>query len=119
MQTIIMTVGTSLLTNPDKNLEPQRPWLGQKTIGDPQRALAWMKEADLELISAETNTYLRLDPTSNDALILLHSETPDGLEGSATLWFFGNCQVSINSTSPKGSDSPPHYNPYPERDPGA
>jgi putative CRISPR-associated protein (TIGR02619 family) len=100
MQTIIMTVGTSLLTNPDKNLEPQRPWLGQKTIGDPQRALAWMKEADLELISAETNTYLQLDPTSNDALILLHSETPDGLECAQILKLFfeqelGQQQVSL------------------------
>jgi len=108
MQTIIMTVGTSLLTNPDKNLEPQRPWLGQKTIGDPQRALAWMKEADLELISADrasgteslTNTYYRLDPTSNDALILLHSETPDGLECAQILKLFfeqelGQQQVSL------------------------
>jgi len=108
MQTIIMTVGTSLLTNPDKNLEPQRPWVGQKTIGDPQRALAWMKEADLELISADrasgteslTNTYLRLDPTSNDALILLHSETPDGLECAQILKLFfeqelGQQQVSL------------------------
>ncbi|MFS8813405.1 putative CRISPR-associated protein [Synechococcus sp. R55.7] len=100
MQTIIMTVGTSLLTNLDKDLQPQRPWVGQKTIGDPQRALAWMKEADLELISAETNTYLRLDPTSNDALILLHSETPDGLECAQILKLFfeqelGQQQVSL------------------------
>ena len=100
MQTIIMTVGTSLLTNPDKDLQPQRPWVGQKNIGDPQRALAWMKEADLELISAETNTYLRLDPTSNDALILLHSETPDGLECAQILKLFfeqelGQQQVSL------------------------
>ncbi|ABD01575.1 putative CRISPR-associated protein, APE2256 family [Synechococcus sp. JA-2-3B'a(2-13)] len=100
MQTIIMTVGTSLLTNPDKNLEPQRPWLGQKTIGDPEQALAWMKRTDLELISAETNTYLQLDPTSNDALILLHSETPDGLECAQILKLFfeqelGQQQVSL------------------------
>ena len=100
MQTIIMTVGTSLLTNPDKNLEPQRPWLGQKTIGDPEQALAWMKRTDLELISAETNTYYRLDPTSNDALILLHSETPDGLECAQILKLFfeqelGQQQVSL------------------------
>lgn len=100
MQTIIMTVGTSLLTNLDKDLQPQRPWVGQKNIGDPQRALAWMKEADLELISAETNTYLRLDPTSNDALILLHSETPDGLECAQILKLFfeqelGQQQVSL------------------------
>jgi putative CRISPR-associated protein (TIGR02619 family) len=100
MQTIIMTVGTSLLTNPDKNLEPQRPWVGQKTIGDPEQALAWMKRTDLELISAETNTYLQLDPTSNDALILLHSETPDGLECAQILKLFfeqelGQQQVSL------------------------
>jgi len=80
MQTIIMTVGTSLLTNPDKDLQNKRPWISQKIIGDPQRALAWMKEVALELISAETNTYWRLDPTPQDALILLHSETPSGLE---------------------------------------
>lgn len=100
MQTIIMTVGTSLLTNPDKDLQPQRPWVGQKNIGDPQRALAWMKKVDLELISAETNTYLRLDPTSNHALILLHSETPDGLECAQILKLFfeqelGQQQVSL------------------------
>ncbi|WP_414426253.1 putative CRISPR-associated protein [Synechococcus sp. R60.1] len=95
-----MTVGTSLLTNLDKDLQPQRPWVGQKTIGDPEQALAWMKRTDLELISAETNTYLRLDPTSNDALILLHSETPDGLECAQILKLFfeqelGQQQVSL------------------------
>ncbi|MFS8805727.1 putative CRISPR-associated protein [Synechococcus sp. R55.6] len=100
MQTIIMTVGTSLLTNLDKDLQPQRPWVGQKNIGDPEQALAWMKRTDLELISAETNTYLRLDPTSNDALILLHSETPDGLECAQILKLFfeqelGQQQVSL------------------------
>jgi putative CRISPR-associated protein (TIGR02619 family) len=88
MQTIIMTVGTSLLTNPDKNLQPPRPWLGQKTIGDPERALAWMRKTDLELISAETNTYYRLDPTPQDALILLYSETPEGQECAQILKLF-------------------------------
>ena len=100
MQTIIMTVGTSLLTNPDKDLQPQRPWVGQKTIGDPERALAWMKKTDLELISAETNTYYRLDPTPQDALILLYSETPQGLECAQILKLFfeealGQQQVSL------------------------
>jgi putative CRISPR-associated protein (TIGR02619 family) len=83
-----MTVGTSLLTNPDKNLQPPRPWLGQKTIGDPERALAWMRKTDLELISAETNTYYRLDPTPQDALILLYSETPEGQECAQILKLF-------------------------------
>lgn len=100
MQTIIMTVGTSLLTNPDKNLQPQRPCVGQKTIGDPERALAWMKKTDLELISAETNTYYRLDPTPQDALILLYSETSEGLECAQILQLFfeealGQQQVSL------------------------
>lgn len=100
MQTIIMTLGTSLLTNPDKNLQPQRPWVGQKTIGDPERALAWMKKTDLELISAETNTYYRLDPTPQDALILLYSETSEGLECAQILQLFfeealGQQQVSL------------------------
>ncbi|MFT0786323.1 putative CRISPR-associated protein [Synechococcus sp. H55.10] len=100
MQTILMTVGTSLLTNPDKDLQPQRPWVGQKTIGDPERALAWMKKTELELISAETNTYYRLDPTPQDALILLYSETSEGLECAQILKLFfeealGQQQVSL------------------------
>ncbi|GAB4213104.1 MAG: hypothetical protein OHK0012_08600 [Synechococcales cyanobacterium] len=99
MQTIIMTVGTSLLTNLDKELENKRPWLGQKTIGDPQRALAWMKETDLELISAETNTYWRLDPTSHDALILLHSETPSGLECAQILKLYFEQELGQHTIS--------------------
>ncbi|MFT0814148.1 putative CRISPR-associated protein [Synechococcus sp. OH20] len=100
MQTILMTVGTSLLTNPDKDLQPQRPWVGQKNIGDPERALAWMKKTELELISAETNTYYRLDPTPQDALILLYSETSEGLECAQILKLFfeealGQQQVSL------------------------
>jgi putative CRISPR-associated protein (TIGR02619 family) len=108
MQTIIMTVGTSLLTNLDKDLQPQRPWVGQKTIGDPEQALAWMKRTDLELISADrasgteslTNTYYRLDPTPGDALVLLHSATPHGLECARILKLFferelGQQQVSL------------------------
>jgi putative CRISPR-associated protein (TIGR02619 family) len=100
MQTIIMTVGTSLLTNLDKDLQPQRPWVGQKNIGDPEQALAWMKRTDLELISAETNTYYRLDPTPQDALILLYSETSEGLECAQILQLFfeealGQQQVSL------------------------
>jgi putative CRISPR-associated protein (TIGR02619 family) len=89
-----------LLTNLDKDLQPQRPWVGQKTIGDPEQALAWMKRTDLELISAETNTYLRLDPTPQDALILLYSETSEGLECAQILQLFfeealGQQQVSL------------------------
>ena len=79
MKTIIMTVGTSLLTNRDPELTEKRPWLGQKTIGDRTQALDWMAKTELALISAETNTLSRLDLNSNDDIILLHSDTPSGL----------------------------------------
>ncbi len=80
METIIMTVGTSLLTNPDKDLENKRPWLGQKTIGDVSIALEWMSKTEPEWISAETNTFWRLNPSLEDEILLLHSDTPSGLE---------------------------------------
>jgi putative CRISPR-associated protein (TIGR02619 family) len=82
MKTIIMTVGTSLLTNPDRDLpqNQKRPWVGQKTIGDYAIAKKWMSQTQPEIISAETNTFLRLNPNLNDEVILLHSETPSGLE---------------------------------------
>lgn len=81
MQTIIMTVGTSMLRNRDS-----RPWMGQKIIGDRNLALNWLNqkfsedENALEWLSAETNTFWRLDPHPNDEIMLLHSETPEGLE---------------------------------------
>ncbi|MDB9373412.1 putative CRISPR-associated protein [Nodularia sphaerocarpa] len=80
METMMMTVGTSLLTNRDDNLENKRPWVGQKKIGDRKIALKWMGEIDPELISAETNTFWRLNPSFNDEIFLLHSDTPSGLE---------------------------------------
>lgn len=88
MQTIIMTVGTSLRTNPDFDLKPEekRPWAGkrvpdtQKAIENVDEAIAWMYKTPLELISAETNTFWRLDLTPNDQIVLLHSETISGLE---------------------------------------
>lgn len=88
MQTIIMTVGTSLITNPDFDLklEDKRPWVGkkvpdtQKAIENVDEALAWMDKTPLELISAETNTFWRLDLKPDDEIILLYSETISGLE---------------------------------------
>ena len=88
MKTIIMTVGTSLLTNRDPELTEKRPWLGQKTIGDRTQALDWMAKTELALISAETNTLSRLDLNSNDDIILLHSDTPSGLECTQILQHF-------------------------------
>jgi hypothetical protein len=75
-----MTVGTSLLTNRDPDLTEKRPWLGQKAIGDISTAIAWMEKTDPVLISAETNTLSRLDLNTDDDIILLHSDTPSGLE---------------------------------------
>jgi putative CRISPR-associated protein (TIGR02619 family) len=85
METMIMTVGTSLLTNRDENLEKKRPWVGQKNIGNRKIALEWMSEIDPELISAETNTIWRLNPNFHDEILLLHSDTPSGLECAEVL----------------------------------
>jgi putative CRISPR-associated protein (TIGR02619 family) len=80
METMIMTVGTSLLSNRDENLDNKRPWVGQKIIGDHKIALEWMSEIEPEFISAETNTFWRLNPSFKDEILLLHSDTPSGLE---------------------------------------
>jgi putative CRISPR-associated protein (TIGR02619 family) len=94
MQTIIMTVGTSLRTNPDRTLpsEQKRPWVTHKDRFEDCRIferievpLIWMKTADLELISAETNTLWRLDPEPSDRLLLLHSATQSGQECAEVL----------------------------------
>ncbi|MFN5514220.1 MAG: putative CRISPR-associated protein [Cyanobacteriota bacterium] len=102
MKTIIMTVGTSLLTNRDPDLTNKRPWLGQKTVGDRQQALIWMGQTELTLISAETNTLWRLDPSENDEIILLHSDTSSGLECAQVLQKFfkeklGQTQVALHA----------------------
>lgn len=102
MQTIIMTVGTSLLTNPDRNLADleKRPWVGQKFIGDRSLAIEWMDDkvtkdlSCLESISAETNTFYHLDTSPKDQIILLHSDTSTGLECAEVLKDF--FQASLN-----------------------
>jgi putative CRISPR-associated protein (TIGR02619 family) len=105
MQTIIMTVGTSLRTNDDRNLpdEKKRPWVGNKNKFSDQRIfqdvnepLAWMRSAELELISAETNTFWRLDPTPSDRLLLLHSATPSGQECAEVLQTY--FQIHLNQS---------------------
>ncbi|NJO19145.1 MAG: putative CRISPR-associated protein [Spirulinaceae cyanobacterium RM2_2_10] len=94
MQTIIMTVGTSLRTNSDRDLpnEQQRPWVkhsdrfsDQRIFSGIDEPLGWMKTAELELISAETNTFWRLDPEPSDRLLLLHSATQSGQECAEVL----------------------------------
>jgi putative CRISPR-associated protein (TIGR02619 family) len=94
MQTIIMTVGTSLLSNPDRDLENKRPWIGQKTIGDRKLAVEWMGKNDAELISAETNTLSRLlNLDLNDEIVLLHSDTLPGQECAEVLQEFLHAQM--------------------------
>ena len=89
MQTIIMTVGTSLRTNPDRDLhdDQKRPWVNnrdkfkdQRIFDDINEPLTWMQLANLEIISAETNTLWRLDPSCSDRILLLHSATLSGQE---------------------------------------
>lgn len=95
MQTIIMTVGTSLRTNKDDSLEPEnkRPWVGKKIASSQQiidmtAALSWMERTDLEFISAETNTLSHLNLSANDEIFLLHSATTAGLECAEILKVF-------------------------------
>lgn len=88
MKTILMTVGTSLLTNPDRDLAEKRPWIGEKAIGDQEQAIQWIKKTDLTLVSAETNTLARLNPQLEDEIILLHSDTASGKECAQILRYF-------------------------------
>jgi len=71
MQTIIMAVGTSLRTNPDRELpqEQKWPWVNHadrfkdcRIFTSLEEPLVWMATAAMELISAETHTLWRLDP---------------------------------------------------------
>ncbi|NEQ95974.1 MAG: putative CRISPR-associated protein [Cyanothece sp. SIO2G6] len=109
MQTIVMTVGTSLRTNSDRDLpnDQKRPWITNKSRFDNQRIfddfsepLAWMKNADPEDISAETNTLWRLEPDLGDRILLLHSATLSGQECAEVLQlyfqtYFGQKQVDL------------------------
>jgi putative CRISPR-associated protein (TIGR02619 family) len=111
MQTIIMTVGTSLRTNADRELpsDKKRPWAGNndrfldhRLFDNASEPLDWMSKTELEIISAETNTFWRLDPDSNDRLLLLHSATPSGQECAEVLQsyfqtYLGQKYVEIES----------------------
>ncbi|WP_017295916.1 putative CRISPR-associated protein [Geminocystis herdmanii] len=96
METIIMTVGTSLRTNKDINLTPdkKRPWHNKNTFSNElvieniEGAIAWMKATDLDLISAETNTFFHLNLQEKDEIILLHSATKSGEECAKILRLF-------------------------------
>lgn len=105
MQTIIMTVGTSLRTNADRDLlnPKKRPWVTNKDrfedkciFNNVDEPLAWMKTADLEVISAETNTLWRLDPDKSDRILLLHSATPSGQECAEVLQAYFKTHLGQN-----------------------
>jgi len=73
---LICTVGTSLLTNRE-----DRPWGGWRSpqpLPELATVTAWLKSADRVKASAETNTLNALGLAENDAVVLLHSDTPEG-----------------------------------------
>jgi|APCry1669189070_1035195.scaffolds.fasta_scaffold08004_2 putative CRISPR-associated protein (TIGR02619 family) len=84
MQTVITTVGTSLLTNADQASISKRPWAGWrfKSAYPPEaQVLEWLKSADARQASAEIHTWYRLgilDNTSDVKVVLVSSQTPDG-----------------------------------------
>ena len=76
---LITTVGTSLLTN----REDDRPWKGWNGRGGdplPEKSIVdnWLITASLEAASAETNTLRAITPSSNEHIVFLHSDTPEG-----------------------------------------
>lgn len=108
MQTIIMTVGTSLRTNDDRTLpnNRKRPWLDnpdkfkdQCIFHNINVPLIWMQTAELELISAETNTFWRLDPDPMDRVLLLHSATPSGQECAEVLQIYFQTHLGQNQVN--------------------
>ncbi|MEJ5276604.1 MAG: putative CRISPR-associated protein, partial [Thermogemmata sp.] len=72
---LICTVGTSLLTNPDR---PWAPWQRTKPLPEPAVVDAWLTTADPVTASAETNTLRAVGLTTDDRVCLLHSDTPEG-----------------------------------------
>jgi len=107
MQTIIMTVGTSLRTNQDNNLSPdkKRPWFNQKVpstqrmIQNKQEAIKWMIQTEPELISAETNTLWQFQLTFKDEIILLYSDTESGLECAEILKEYFESQFGLKNVT--------------------
>jgi|GEM_PF-294624 len=82
MRLLLVTVGTSLLTNRDDEASANaRPWSGRRRE-DPlpaeAAADAYLVGADPRLASAETNTLASAPLMDGDRLALLHSDTDDG-----------------------------------------
>ena len=83
MRSIIVTVGTSLLTNDDRGLPEgeRRSWAGWRR-GVPLPELSdlrvFLDTVESRRVSAEANTLQALPLREGDALVLLHSQTDDG-----------------------------------------
>src|SRR5437867_3842695 len=76
---LICTVGTSLLTNRD-----DRSWAGwdgrrKDPLPDVKVVDGWLAAADPVVASAETNTLRAVGLDAADRVVLLHSDTPEGL----------------------------------------
>lgn len=79
MSAIIVSVGTSLLTN--KNGKDRRPWEGWRSdnpLPDQEDVVQWLRKADPATASAETNTLHKMGLDAGDRLYYLHSDTPEG-----------------------------------------
>lgn len=79
-RTVLTTVGTSLLTNPD---QPWSGWRHRHPLPDGDAVDGWLQRADPIKASAETHTWYRLglyDAHDRDSiqLVLIHSDTTDG-----------------------------------------
>ncbi len=77
---ILTTVGTSLLTNPDR---PWSGWRHKQPLPDGDTVNSWIRGADPVKASAETHTWFRLglydaDERGKIEVVLIHSQTPDG-----------------------------------------
>lgn len=75
---LVVTVGTSLLTNRDG-----RPWAGWNGRGgdplpDAAAVETWLAQTDPVQASAETNTLQAIGVQDSDRLLFLHSDTPEG-----------------------------------------
>ena len=75
MKTYICTTGTSIANGPIRDL-PQKEY--QKRIEEKINSLKNDEKSFLKRLSAETNSLQALNPSENDKIYLIHSETEDG-----------------------------------------
>jgi putative CRISPR-associated protein (TIGR02619 family) len=83
MRTIIVTVGTSLLSNANRDLDARNP--------DEQQLANYLRHTNPQRAAAETNSLSRLI-MEGDSLIFLHSETDEGRQCAEALSKHYNAQ---------------------------